>query len=132
MEKSMQRKGPPRTLRLRHLAREDLQDRLRVAREEAPEVRQDLAHLGNVDLGLPGLDLTEQTRKGREVDRLGRLLALGIGFAFAFQTLVNLGVVVGLLPVTGLTLPFLSNGGSSLIVTLAMVGVLLSISSRRS
>ncbi len=61
-------------------------------------------------------------------DRLGRLLALGIGFTLGFQTLVNLGVVVGLLPVTGLTLPFLSNGGSSLIVTLAMVGVLLSIS----
>ncbi len=64
----------------------------------------------------------------RAPDRLGRLLALGIGFTLGFQTLVNLGVVVGLLPVTGLTLPFLSNGGSSLIVTLAMVGVLLSIS----
>ncbi len=64
----------------------------------------------------------------RAPDRLGRLLALGIGFVLGFQTLINLGVVVGLLPVTGLTLPFLSNGGSSLIVTLAMVGVLLSIS----
>jgi cell division protein FtsW len=66
----------------------------------------------------------------RAPDRLGRLLALGIGLTLGFQTLVNLGVVVGLLPVTGLTLPFLSNGGSSLIVTLAMVGVLLSISRR--
>jgi len=64
----------------------------------------------------------------RAPDRLGHLLALGIGFTIGFQTLINLGVVVGLLPVTGLTLPFLSNGGSSLIVTLAMVGVLLSIS----
>jgi cell division protein FtsW len=64
----------------------------------------------------------------RAQDRLGRLLALGIGFAVGFQTLLNLGVVVGLLPVTGLTLPFLSSGGSSLVVTLAMVGVLLSIS----
>lgn len=61
-------------------------------------------------------------------DQLGRLLAVGIGFTLGFQSLVNLGVVVGLLPVTGLTLPFLSNGGSSLIVTLAMVGVLLSVS----
>ena len=68
----------------------------------------------------------------RAPDRLGRLLALGIGFTFGFQTLVNLGVVVGLLPVTGLTLPFLSNGGSSLIVTLAMVGVLLSVSRREA
>ncbi len=66
----------------------------------------------------------------RAPDRLGRLLALGIGFTLGFQTLVNLGVVVGLLPVTGLTLPFLSNGGSSLIVTLAMIGVLLGISRR--
>ena len=61
-------------------------------------------------------------------DRLGRLLALGIGFTLGFQTLVNVGVATGLLPVTGLTLPFLSNGGSSLIVTLAMVGLLLSVS----
>jgi len=64
----------------------------------------------------------------RAQDQLGRLLSLGIGFTIGFQTLINLGVVVGLLPVTGLTLPFLSSGGSSLIVTLAMVGVLLSVS----
>jgi len=64
----------------------------------------------------------------RASDRLGRLLAFGIGFAIGFQALVNMGVVVGLLPVTGLTLPFFSNGGSSLIVTLAMVGVLLNVS----
>ncbi len=61
-------------------------------------------------------------------DRLGQLIAMGIGFALGFQTLVNLGVVVGLLPVTGLTFPFFSNGGSSLIITLALVGVLLNIS----
>ncbi|MBE0636667.1 FtsW/RodA/SpoVE family cell cycle protein, partial [Candidatus Bipolaricaulota bacterium] len=61
-------------------------------------------------------------------DRLGKLLAMGIGFALGFQTLVNLGVVVGLLPVTGLTFPFFSNGGSSLIITLALVGILLNVS----
>lgn len=61
-------------------------------------------------------------------DRLGALLAMGIGFALGFQVLVNLGVVVGLLPVTGLTLPFFSNGGSSLIVTLALIGVLFNVS----
>jgi cell division protein FtsW len=61
-------------------------------------------------------------------DRLGQLLAMGIGFALGFQTLVNLSVVIGLLPVTGLTLPFFSNGGSSLIITLALVGVLLNVS----
>ena len=61
-------------------------------------------------------------------DPTGQLIALGIGFTLAFQMLVNLGVVVGLLPVTGLTFPFLSNGGSSLIITLAMVGTLLNVS----
>lgn len=61
-------------------------------------------------------------------DRLGRLLALGIGFAIGFQALLNTCVVLGILPVTGLTFPFLSHGGSSLLVTLAMVGVLLNVS----
>lgn len=64
----------------------------------------------------------------RAPDQLGRLLALGIGFTIGFQTLVNIGVAVGLLPVTGLTFPFVSNGGSSLIVTLAMIGLLLNVS----
>ncbi len=61
-------------------------------------------------------------------DRFGQLLAFGIGFSIIFQVLLNLGVVVGLLPVTGLTLPFISNGGSSLLVTLMMVGVLANVS----
>ena len=64
----------------------------------------------------------------RAPDRLGQLLAFGIGFTIGFQALVNAGVVVGILPVTGMTFPFLSNGGSSLMVTLAMVGVLLNVS----
>jgi len=64
----------------------------------------------------------------RAADRLGRLLALGLGFTIAFQTILNTGVALGLLPVTGLTFPFFSNGGSSLLVTLAMVGVLLNVS----
>lgn len=64
----------------------------------------------------------------RACDRLGTLLALGIGFTISFQIILNLGVALGVLPVTGLTLPFISNGGSSLLVTLAMVGVLLNVS----
>jgi cell division protein FtsW len=66
----------------------------------------------------------------RAPDRLGRLLAYGIGFCIGFQALLNAGVALGVLPVTGLTLPFLSNGGSSLLITLSMVGVLLGISRR--
>jgi len=64
----------------------------------------------------------------RAPDRLGRLLAIGIGFSLGFQALVNTGVALGVLPVTGLTFPFLSNGGSSLLVSLAMIGVLLNVS----
>jgi cell division protein FtsW len=64
----------------------------------------------------------------RAPDQLGRLLALGIGFVIGFQALLNAGVVLGILPVTGLTFPFLSDGGSSLLVTLAMIGVLLNVS----
>jgi len=61
-------------------------------------------------------------------DRLGQLLAAGITFEIACQAGINLGVAVGVLPVTGLTLPFVSYGGSSLIISLAMSGILLNIS----
>ena len=63
----------------------------------------------------------------RAPDRLGALYALGASFILGFQALLNLGVVVGVLPVTGLTLPFVSYGGSSLTVTLALVGLLLGV-----
>lgn len=56
------------------------------------------------------------------------LLAMGLISAFALQTFINLGVVSGVLPVTGVTLPLISYGGTSLIVTLAMMGMLLNIS----
>lgn len=63
----------------------------------------------------------------RAPDRLGTLYALGSSFILGFQTLLNLGVVVGVVPVTGLTLPFVSYGGSSLAVTLALSGLLLGV-----
>lgn len=65
-------------------------------------------------------------------DRLGTLLAFGITFAILFQAGLNMGVMVGVLPVTGLTLPFISFGGSSLIISLAMVGILLNVSKSTS
>jgi cell division protein FtsW len=61
-------------------------------------------------------------------DTFGALLAAGITAYLCVQAFVNIGVVVTLLPVTGITLPFVSAGGSSLIVSLAAVGILLSIS----
>lgn len=58
----------------------------------------------------------------------GKYLSFGIIFSLAFQALLNLMVVVGLIPVTGVTLPFLSYGGSSLMITLISMGILLNIS----
>ncbi|MBI4534307.1 MAG: FtsW/RodA/SpoVE family cell cycle protein, partial [Candidatus Melainabacteria bacterium] len=61
----------------------------------------------------------------------GRFLAIGITSSILLQALVNIMVTTGLLPVTGITLPFVSYGGSSLVITLAMVGILLSVSRDR-
>ncbi|MGZ5291752.1 MAG: putative lipid II flippase FtsW [Actinomycetota bacterium] len=60
-------------------------------------------------------------------DVFGRLLAAGIVAWFGLQALVNLGAVTGLLPITGVPLPFLSYGGSSLVVSLAAVGILVNV-----
>ena len=61
-------------------------------------------------------------------DMFGKYLVFGIIFQIAFQTVLNLMVVVGLIPVTGVTLPFLSYGGSSLLITLASMGIVLNVS----
>lgn len=61
-------------------------------------------------------------------NKFGKYLAFGITFQLAFQALLNLMVVVGLIPVTGVTLPFLSYGGSSLLITMLSMSVLLNIS----
>ncbi|WP_099157995.1 stage V sporulation protein E [Virgibacillus ndiopensis] len=61
-------------------------------------------------------------------DQFGRFLALGIVSMLTIQVMINISVVIGLIPVTGITLPFLSYGGSSLTLTLCSVGILLNIS----
>lgn len=65
-------------------------------------------------------------------DRFGSLLAIGLTMMVALQALVNMSVVIGLLPPKGIPLPLVSNGGSSLVVTLAAVGILLNISQQSS
>ncbi len=62
-------------------------------------------------------------------DRFGQLLAGGITSMILVQAIINLGAVTGMLPITGIPLPLVSFGGSSLIITLASIGVLLNISS---
>lgn len=71
--------------------------------------------------------------KGLKISRnikepFGKFLAFGITFGLSFQALLNLMVVTGLIPVTGVTLPFLSYGGSSLLITLCSMGIILNIS----
>ena len=65
-------------------------------------------------------------------DRFGSLLALGLTAMVAVQALVNISVVIGLVPTKGIPLPFVSNGGSSLVVNLIAMGILLNISQQAS
>ncbi len=64
-------------------------------------------------------------------DNFGRLLATGLTVSVVLQALVNFGAMVALLPLTGVPLPFISYGGSSLVLSLASMGVLFNISSRQ-
>ena len=71
-------------------------------------------------------------RIAQEVDSLYlRLLALGVTFQIIIQAVFNLGAVSGMLPITGIPLPFVSYGGTSLVFTLISAGILVNISGRR-
>jgi cell division protein FtsW len=61
-------------------------------------------------------------------DTFGSLLATGLTLMISVQALVNMAIALGMMPVTGITLPFISYGGTSLVISLAAVGVLLNIS----
>ena len=61
-------------------------------------------------------------------DLFAKYLVFGISFQLIFQAIMNLMVVVGLIPVTGVTLPFLSYGGSSLLISMFSIGIILNIS----
>ncbi len=64
-------------------------------------------------------------------DRFGSTLAAGIFFYFFWQILINMGMVMGLMPVVGIPLPFISYGGSATLINFALVGIVLNVSMRR-
>ena len=65
-------------------------------------------------------------------DNFGMLLATGIGTMFAFEVLVNVGMTIGIMPVTGIPLPFLSYGVSALTTNMLSIGILLNIARQRT
>lgn len=75
---------------------------------------------------LSALNIARQSK-----DRFGLVIALGISAIFLWQSLVNMGMVVGLVPVVGVPLPFISYGGSSILASLIGIGLLLNIHMRR-
>jgi rod shape determining protein RodA len=68
---------------------------------------------------------------GRCRDPFGTLLAVGVTAMIAWQALINIGMVMGLMPVVGVTLPFVSYGGSSIITMMMGIGLLMNVSMRR-
>lgn len=61
----------------------------------------------------------------------GAYISIGIAGIFTFHMLENIGMTMGLLPITGVPLPFVSYGGSSLITNFICIGLLINVSSRR-
>jgi cell division protein FtsW len=94
-----------------------------VVGQETGLVGAGLVIIGFVVLAWRGLQISRQAPT-----TFGALLAAGITAWLCVQAFINIGVVVALLPVTGITLPFVSAGGSSLIVSLVAIGILLSVS----
>lgn len=64
-------------------------------------------------------------------DRFGSMLVVGVFFYFFWQIVINMGMVIGLMPVVGVPLPFISYGGSATIVNFTLLGIVLSVSMRR-
>ena len=73
-----------------------------------------------------GLQIAHHSR-----DPFGTILSVGVTSMIGWQVFINIGMVMGLLPVVGVTLPFVSYGGSSIITMMAGVGLLLNVSMRR-
>ncbi len=84
-------------------------------------------------IGLYGLILFKGIQIARHTpDTFGSLMAFGLTSAMGIQVCINMGVALGLLPTKGLTLPFLSYGGTSLLLNMASIGILMNISASRT
>lgn len=97
-------------------------------------IGEELGFIGtSLVLGLTFLYVMRGFKIAREApDTFGFLLASGISFMFGFQVFINIGVATDILPNTGVTLPFISYGGSSLLLTFITTGILLNISKQSS
>ena len=79
-----------------------------------------------LSLFMLGLEIASKAK-----DMLGALLAIGVVGMLAFNAVVNISMTVGLAPIVGIPLPLMSYGGSATIMTLASLGLLLSVKRRR-
>lgn len=97
-------------------------------------IGEELGFLGvMVIVGLYGLILWRGTLIAcRCKDRFGMLLATGLTFAVGLYVSINMGVTLGLLPTKGLTLPFLSFGGTSLLLNMACIGIIMNIGAQHA
>ncbi len=98
-----------------------------------PVIAEEFGFFGAVImLGLLGFIILRCIQTAFEAkDKFGALLASGITTIFFFHILINIGMVVGIMPVTGLPLSFVSYGGSNLLMSMMCVGIILNIRSRK-
>lgn len=94
--------------------------------EEIGFIRSSVIVILFILLGFRGYKIAKEAP-----DDFGRFLATGITTWFILQAFINLSAILGLIPLTGVPLPFISYGGSSLVISLAAVGILLNISKFR-